>query len=361
MRERIEVFAGILIGMISVLPAFSLEYEENGLRLNLNEENGNFRLSDIQNVESVVYFFSDSDPSTSGLYIYEDNEFYSLSASLRYKGTFSPMENGGVYTWTSKKLAVIEKITLETDGFLHMETSITNISEVSVRSGLKLLIDTSSRENTYTYEIPGTSLPVSAEWENSANDEAVQWEADIAGTERRLVFQSDVEGPERTIIANWDRLEDSGYSYKSVPGRNFSNAPYSINDSAVLELFGPSDILPGNSLVFSFRLGSPIDSVIASEDAIVQTAVSEESPEDPAEPETLLEKTGPVEVQELPAEEQSSGSHLQLIDRKLETMHQISVIMEMLSRPGMITDSNISRLEELIDELEVTDSDENRE
>lgn len=369
----------IITAFFFSLPISSSEITAGDYTLDLLENNGTFRFF-VNTADGVVDLVSGTDPGTSGFFIYENDNFYSLGSSFRYRETYVEKDSGGVFSWNSKNLSIVQEYSINAIGELKVDLSISNKTEAPVRTGLKFLLDAAfEHEDRFAVYRKGEPQVVDSEWEALEGQMSEYWTSGILGENRKALKVSDFSpAPDRLIFGNWDRLVDADYYYNTVVGRNFSNPPYSINDSAVLHLYSPVDILPGNSISFSFLLKgiNAVDNISAliddaPEEAIATAALVQEEHvvvesetqqdkseeiEEIAEAEEEVEKVQkePIEepVEELEPETETQDNTLEMLTQMLETTGRISDIISLLSNPGMITDSNIKRLEELIDDLE---------
>lgn len=389
MKNRLVTF---LIFICLSLSLNATEITAGDYNLELLENNGTFRFS-VRTADGPIDLISNTDPSTSGFYIYEKDSFYSLGSSLRYRETYVEKDLGGVFSWNSKNLSIVQEFALNSSGELKIDLTISNKTEEPLRTGLKFLLDSVFEiEHRFAVSVDGDTKPVDSEWEHSGDKTLDAWFSGVAGDQRKALKVIPLSPePDRLIIGNWDRLDKADFYYSTVSGRNFSNPPYSIDDSAVLHLYSPEDVLPGNSLSFSILLKA-VDTVddlallnkqesVASESVAVVTEpvlepepepepvaeVEEEKVEIPAEIETVKDDVAVEPVETAAADEQEEDDEpegpgrVEKINQILETVGDISDIIALLANPGMITETNLSKLEKLIDDLEVQKINEDTE
>ncbi|MBI9100394.1 MAG: hypothetical protein JEY91_18060, partial [Spirochaetaceae bacterium] len=400
----------ILLLTFSLLPRFifSSIHEINGYKLEINEKNGMFSFFKM-NSNGEYISVVDDDSSNSRISIYDNNGFYALGDTFRYRRVFKETDNGGIFYWTSREITVEETIALDVDGYLKIDFSITNTSTKAKSIGLKILLDTTfeSEDSFYLKQFLGDE-DINSEYEVDNPENLLFWTSGIRNDKGAALMSFATDStPSRILFGNWDILNDADYYYRAVAGRNFNNPPYSINDAAVLYLYSPKDILPQNNLTITvvFRAVT----TVSNHDEIIFNGLSAESIIVPDEKETEApvqpvsqpraqqnpiteEKVMPVketekepEVEEIPLSEdtpeivekekevpeivdgeiESSVSEksetdvgTELLLKKLEIVDEIQDIIETLSLPGILWDENLSLLEDLIKKLEEIDSNE---
>jgi hypothetical protein len=82
-----------------------------------------------------------------------------------------------------------------------------------------------------------------------------------AGEELSGGFQIMTKGegitvPERLILANWKRLNDTSWAYSTNSQRNFNQLPYSINDSAIALYYESDRVSKGDTYKITTVMGS---------------------------------------------------------------------------------------------------------
>jgi hypothetical protein len=145
---------------------------------------------------------------------------------------------------------------------------------------------------------------------------------------------STVTPPDKIVFANWKRLSDASWDYKTSSSRNFNLMPYSINDSAVCMYYDPVDIPASGSREIVLVLGNmPLLDYSPERKAPVAEAVSEPEPEPGAEEPPLPAIEQLRELRDrLKAEPRSTeldmvdlNKFISLIDQRLASGEDISV------------------------------------
>jgi hypothetical protein len=380
------------IFFLTLSQIFGSVVERNGYKLDLNENSGRFKLYKRNPTGEFISVLSDSDSRTTTFSIYENNGFYALGDSFRFKKRFTEKENGGEFIWTSKELFVVQTFTLDDKGFLEISFSITNISTRSKSVGMKLVLDTEFEKEDYFYvHDDNISLEINQEYEIVNPDNGLFWTSGARNSKGSAIMSIPSETlPTRIVWGNWDLLDDADYYFKSVPGRVFNNPPYSINDSAVMFLYSPKDILPQNSrkITYLFRAISSVEKLdqlvfekrqveipetVVKPDVVVikkpePTAIPEKEsaiiPEvDIEEPVPVVDTTPVPEVEELNEienEPEIIENKVKIgIDEQLETISKIQDIISTISLSGLNIEVELLELEKLIKNLEEININEN--
>lgn len=381
----------LLIYIIYPVLIFSNSVEINGNKLEINENNSRFTFSTKVDSSGYISMFSGENPRTSSISVYENNAFYTLGDSRRFHKNFKEKADGGIFTWTSNNLLIKQEYTLQYNGSLQIDISLSNISTTTIRGGLKFLLDTGFEEEDFFYVRLGSeNLEVNSEFEVGDPADVQFWTSGIKNSSGAALMGITFDSaPSRIIFGNWSLLDKADYLYKTNPNRVFNNLPYSINDAAVLYLYSPTDILPQKSLKYSIVLRSvktvehynhigfennkteiipeeivpEIQIISAAEEELdnegkntsepVDEAVALEDPSDKIE--EPISESDKIELT-VDSEEKSSD----LVNKQLNILNEIQNLIETFSKPGIIIEYNLLKLEELINKLEEPGINENK-
>ena len=416
----------LLLILIIISPLIGEVVETNGYKLELIENTGRFKFYKKNEDGKYIPLFSLSDARTSSFSIYQDNGFYTLGDTFKFKRDFTASSKGGVFDWTSKELFVEQSYNLDSDGFLEIDLSITNISTQPISVGMKFVLDTGFEDEDYFYLKTDTdSIIIETEYEIENPENENYWTSGVRNTDgASLMSIPTTTNPSRIIFGNWDLLDDADFYFRTASSRSYNNPPYSINDNAVLYLYSPKHVLPQNSLNYQivFRaIGNvenhnelffekkyiseevaPVvtdlveessqlpekeeeiipqieDPVLLSEEVIQDIeeekesveAVSEQEPASVVEPEIpSVDKTEIPEKEIIiePEEILSDTKEVQVnpvvpddrtVINQMSTIQEIQSIIETISKPGIISEENLSALEDLIKRLEALKLNEN--
>ena len=67
--------------------------------------------------------------------------------------------------------------------------------------------------------------------------------------------QNGITVPDKLVLANWKRLNDSSWDYSASSNRNFNNLPYSINDSGIALYYDGKTIPPDGKMEITMAMG----------------------------------------------------------------------------------------------------------
>ena len=137
--------------------------------------------------------------------------------------------------------------------------TVQNQGEQPLQVGVRQLWDTYLAESATTHFTADGQRPITRETELTGASRPAFWSsvrpADSAGL-YVLTTGEGIDTPERIVFANWKRLNDSSWSFQTSASRTFSNLPYSVNDSAVAEYYGPRAVAAGATLTVGTVLGA---------------------------------------------------------------------------------------------------------
>jgi len=349
---------GVLLYVFISSVLLSAEISWGDYFLDFYDSAGKFRLYWNGNEEKEP-LMSPDDPRTSHCAIFEDDDLYVLGSSDQFTNTFNTSRDGGFFIWRSEKLIVRQEIHFVAPDYLSVSFFISNTSENSVKSGVKILIDTVYEGyNRFLFSDNGEKQVVDNEY---GLQEAENLDFCVAGPLdsnplKALMVSPLAYPPDSIVVANRKRLEKADFSYRVSEGRDFSDSPESHDDSAIMLLFSPQDILPGSTIVRSFALKA-IDPGESEEFADARGADGGVSPEVLEIPDTEPEKSAEsVEERDSPV---IMKTKINFIEESLDKIGQIKSIIDSLPNPGMLSESTLDRLDLMIEELEQLSSDEN--
>ncbi len=260
MNVKGRVFA--CLALVVAVSASSLEIRDGRVKLVLHEEIGKYTLYYLDDLQKNTYtpLFVDVDPRTSGTSVVVDNRILRLGETSEFEQQTARTGSGAQFVWTSRKLQVVQDFQPITspgsqlaDG-LKMTLTVKNLGEADQSVGIRLLLDTHlGEEDSAHFTLGPGAKVVTRETEYISSNMIQHW---VSGSSRNedapaLVSVTVGEGittPDRIIFANWQRLNDSSWAFQTSGTRNFSNLPYSINDSAVAQYYNPRTVEAGDEL-----------------------------------------------------------------------------------------------------------------
>ncbi|TFG80615.1 MAG: hypothetical protein E4H20_10900 [Spirochaetales bacterium] len=152
---------------------------------------------------------------------------------------------------------------------LKISFEIENISERDIVVGLRYLFDTwlGEKSGNHFTASGGTVLASESLYSGSYEDTFIS--SGDGNVALSVVFGEPSTRPNRVLIANWKRLNDSLWNIESNSSRNFTLLPYSINDSALAVYYDGASVRRGATRTVSLLLtaGSPVSPAIAKNES----------------------------------------------------------------------------------------------
>jgi hypothetical protein len=249
-------------------PAWALDVSDGLLRLTLYDRTGRFSLSYLAKARSgiSVSLLSAQDPRTSTLSVVVGNKIYRMGETSDFSQTVEKSARGGRFVWKSSFLQLTETFTFISSSDSSVTTGVQidiglkNISEKSFDAGIRCLFDTYLGEASFVHFRTDTLSQVSRELTLLPRDKTQYWVSPLSGDPEDIGFQVMTSGtgvtvPDKVVFANWKRLSDASWSYETSADRNFSQLPYSVNDSAVSQYYDPRAIPPGTEVTITLLMG----------------------------------------------------------------------------------------------------------
>ncbi len=261
MNRPSRAIAPILVGLLCLpISAIALDYASVDYVLEISESIGRFSLYARNGDEKTALFLAD-DPTTSYLSVLLNGRVYRLGDSFEFRQTAGVDESGGWIEWSSSRLLVRAEIDIATTAYATLDVALTNVSEISLETGLRLVLDTYLGEGAEHFRTPDG--PVDRETDLSpVPDYLLSGRSD--GVELYLLFRAaGATTPDRIVLANWKRINDAGWNYTVNTKRNFSLIPYSINDSAVSLYYNPETLGRGATRTVRFVFSSSLPAAAA--------------------------------------------------------------------------------------------------
>lgn len=241
MNRRILLILALLSAHSSV---FALETQTGDFKLEIFESQGRFAVYALGGGSPEALFVA-QDPATSYLSLLLDNRIYRLGDSFEFRQSAEVDNSGGRIVWTSPRMSITASIDISHATYAAVDILLENTSETELDVGLRLLLDTYLGEDAVHFVLPTGEVTNERDIE-----ESVAWvqSGSPDGNSLYLLFSSfRATPPDRIILANWKRLDDTSWTYTVNTNRNFSVIPYSINDSAVAAYYDPTAIASGEA------------------------------------------------------------------------------------------------------------------
>ena len=291
--KRLIIFVLLSCAGLSILSA--LEIKEGRMRIVIDERNGRmafYYLADMTRNQYVPLLY-DQESRTSYPTLVIDERSYKLGESGDFRITVSRQSSGAQIEYRSSFCVVRQRIFFVSsttsslaDG-VSIHFDIENVSERDYSAGLRYLLDTWLGEKSGRH----FTSPVSG---------ALQGESQLSGEfQERWILSSGDSGtlavildspstrPDRTLFANWKRINDAPWLFEANTTRGFTLLPYSINDSALALYYDPAPVRRGATRSITVVLGNETVSDLTNRvaetgasTATVFTTLSESTPLD---------------------------------------------------------------------------------
>jgi hypothetical protein len=247
---------------VSFLSALDLSVER--IAIHIDEKSGRLSLYQVIDPEKnrSTALFSDLEPRTSHLSVKINDKVYRLGDSFGFKTSVSAGEERAIIRYDSKDLILAQHLSfIKTRGSevvdaLRIDIECINISESEVLLSLRYLFDTYLGERAAVHFSTNRKDIISEYLLVPSREDDVFW---VSKNERiGLMGSVRIQGiipPTSIHFANWKRLNDSAWGLIENRQRNYSNLPYSVNDSAIAYFFDDLRIPRGGSITVTILLG----------------------------------------------------------------------------------------------------------
>ncbi len=268
-RGRALLLAASLGALLySAASAGALELQDGRLRLLLHEGSGRFSLylrSAGEDGKDLALLAAD-DPRTSSTTLFVENRMYRLGDSPEFRGKAAKSTEGLSFFWESGRLRAtmsFSPISSRPDGERNavlVRLRLRNLTQSTLSVGARLLLDTWLGEDGAAHFVTNRGQEIGRETSVPAAGALHYWtslrerKGESVGLEC-LVAGGQITRPDRVVFANWKRLSDTVWMYDTTGSRNFSHAPYSINDSAVSLYYDPRPLAPASEREVAVVLG----------------------------------------------------------------------------------------------------------
>jgi hypothetical protein len=238
-RTTLHLVGLLLLVLTGQLAA--LEVSAGRLKLVLHQGIGRFSL-----YADGIPLFVDQDPRTSGLSMVVDNKVYRLGETSEFRETAETLAEGARFTWTSQRLTVTESFSFTSNSSLLIAVTITNTSERDMSVGLRLFLDTYLGEESYPHFQTDLQPQINGELTLNRGNMPSYWLSASLAPRKPAGLLCLLRGPQTTepdqvMFGNWKRMSEAVWTYETSAARNFSDLPYSINDSGVFHYY---NVLP---------------------------------------------------------------------------------------------------------------------
>ncbi|MBN2533801.1 MAG: hypothetical protein JXB88_12975 [Spirochaetales bacterium] len=331
----------VILLFLSAFFSYSLEVINGNIRLVLHENLGRFSVYYLEDPVNRKYtsYFLDQDVRTSVTSIVVDNKIFRLGESGSFKETAEETSNGARFLWESRQLEITEEFTFASSSgsgksdCIVITLTLKNVSSNPVKSGVRYLFDTYLGEShNHHFKTNLTENMIHEIVIEKKNMVAYWISQDIKKENTGLQVITGISGvtaPDRIVFANWKRLNDTPWTYFSSDTRDFSSRPYSINDSAVCHYYDPVIVESGKSRKIILMMGKMNEQGYKDTDSVLEDTYS-----------TLLTSADGDLPDKLKSDIMVLNNLLELIKKKIASGE-------------LITDKDISIMEQIIEEIKI--------
>ena len=258
------------------------------VKLTLHEGIGRFSLAGLGQASGASFtpLLVAQDPRSSMVSILVSDRVIRLGESSDFLEAVEKTATGARFTWTSKQLVVTETFSFigapgsDVASGVRVDLQVTNVSEQDLAVAVRYLFDTWLGEASSVHFRTDTVAGLTRELTVTKDERPAYWVSPLADNAEGFGFQCMLSGegvtvPDRVVFANWKRLSDSAWSYTTSAARTFSQAPYSMNDSAVGQYYDAQPIPRGGSITVTLALGRASPSGLTLQTAATTVAAAE--------------------------------------------------------------------------------------
>ena len=348
---------GILLVFLAVATLAAVEIDAGNVRLVLHEGIGRFSLYTRSSSGKTIPLFVDQDPRTSGISLVVNEKIYKLGDSAEFRETVEKAigETAGSFQWSSRILKVVQEFTpvsateAGTAEGVRMTIRISNRSRNRLSVGLRLCLDTYLGEDNLSHFSSDRHEEIRSELTVAGADMMRYWLSPSAEAPAEVGLVCITSGPQVTppdkvVFANWKRLSDASWDYKTSSSRNFNLMPYSINDSAVCMYYEPVDIPASGSREIVLVLGNlPLRDVTPEMKRLKPEAAAEPQPKPSTEtaPLSVVERLRAMRDR-LSAQSPSKQPSIEDLNRFIELIDQ------RLGSGQEVSDEELRLMEEIL-------------
>ena len=230
----------VLIASFVSCTAFAITISNSSIELTIHEQNGRFSLYAIDTNGGKTALFVEDDPRTTLLTVLAGSKIYRMGDSFEFRQSVEGEGTTASITWSSSSLRITEKFTLE-GSTLSISITVNNVSERDLKIGIRYLLDTYLGEKTGHFTADGIQVENETDYVWATPYEIIS--SDEKNTQLVIATTGNkISEPDRIVLANWKRLNDTTWDFEANQNRDFNQLPYSINDSAVALYYEPQTV-----------------------------------------------------------------------------------------------------------------------
>lgn len=334
--------------LIVLFSSYALDIKSGSIMLSLDERSGILKLYHISdNEKTKTSLLYEQDTRTSYVLIASGNRLLKLNDNFSSK--VEQTENSIKITYTSDIAIVVLDITPVSSGGFSFLYTVFNTTKQDTSIGCRILLDSYLGEKASSHFSSNLNAQIQTEtlfsqpnlplWIESSNEKKIGFRIFLPTTKSLQ--------PDAVLLANWKRINDAVWQPEFQQNRNFTLAPYSINDSAVALFWNAQTVKPSEKRTFSFTIST-----------IQVTAVETPSI---SEPLSSVSVSSPVTVPSVTATPSTPSSQLpqltqeqlmELLKKDYQTALTIlQMINTLLANSQSVTEADIAKIQAMIDEL----------
>ena len=358
---RTALAAFLLAALLAAaVPLGALEISNGKVKLTLHEGIGRFSIAGLvpSSGASFTPLLVAQDPRSSMVSLLVADRVIRLGESSDFLETVEKTETGARFTWKSKQLVVTETFSFigapgeAVASGVRVDLQVANVSDRDVSVAVRYLFDTWLGEASSVHFRTDTVEGLTRELTVTKDERPAYWVSPLPDASEGFGFQCMLSGegvtvPDRVVFANWKRLSDSAWSYTTSAARTFSQAPYSMNDSAVGQYYDARAIPRGGNMVVTLALGRASAAGLTLQTAAAAVAAAEAPAVEAPVVEPPVVETPPVEepvVEAPPAEEpvvetppvEPTTEPAAVVDPVTEARTDLSAINALLQRIDLL-------------------------
>ena len=286
---RNSLAAFLLAALLAVaVPLGALEISNGNVKLTLHEGIGRFSIAGLvpSSGASFTPLLVAQDPRSSMVSLLVADRVIRLGESSDFLETVEKTGTGARFTWKSKQLVVTETFSFigapgeDVASGVRVDLQVANVSDRDVSVAVRYLFDTWLGEASSVHFRTDTVEGLTRELTVTKDERPAYWVSPLPDASEGFGFQCMLSGegvtvPDRVVFANWKRLSDSAWSYTTSSARTFSQAPYSMNDSAVGQYYDARAIPRGGNMVVTLALGRASAAGLTLQTAAAAVAAAE--------------------------------------------------------------------------------------
>jgi hypothetical protein len=296
MKARRIAIPSFLLAALAVIaiPLGALEVTNGVVRLTLHEGIGRFSLAGLGQATGASFtpLLVAQDPRSSMVSLLVADRVIRLGESSDFLENVEKTATGARFTWTSKQLVVTETFSFigapgaDSASGVRVDLQVANVSEQDLAVAVRYLFDTWLGEASSVHFRTDTVAGLTRELTVTKDERPAYWVSPLADNPEGFGLQCMLSGegvtvPDRVVFANWKRLSDSAWSYTTSAARTFSQAPYSMNDSAVGQYYDSQPVPRGASIAVTLALGRASPAGLTLQTAAATIAAAETPPATP--------------------------------------------------------------------------------